>query len=146
MKTHKRKYEYFKKYREANREKYLMASKKFAKNNTKKVVDWVKKWRIKNPEKANHYSRECARRRRLECLYHYGGKVPRCVCCGENEINFLVLDHKNNDGAKHRKLVGTGTSMFLWVKRNNFPNMFQVLCHNCNMAKGFYGICPHKKR
>jgi hypothetical protein len=20
-----------------------------------------------------------------------------------------------------------------------------VLCHNCNMARGFYGVCPHEK-
>lgn len=31
-----------------------------------------------------------------------------------------------------------------WLRRNNYPNGFQVLCHNCNMAKGFYGKCPHQ--
>jgi hypothetical protein len=26
---------------------------------------------------------------------------------------------------------------------NEFPDGFQVLCHNCNLAKGYYGECPH---
>jgi hypothetical protein len=31
------------------------------------------------------------------------------------------------------------------LKRRGFPPGHQVLCHNCNMAKQFYGQCPHKK-
>lgn len=33
-----------------------------------------------------------------------------------------------------------------WLKTNGYPDGFQTLCHNCNMAKGFYGICPHKEK
>jgi hypothetical protein len=22
---------------------------------------------------------------------------------------------------------------------------YRVLCHNCNLARGFYGYCPHEK-
>lgn len=32
-----------------------------------------------------------------------------------------------------------------WQRKNNYPKGFQVLCHNCNLAKGFYGKCPHQK-
>ena len=32
-----------------------------------------------------------------------------------------------------------------WIKKNNFPKGFQILCHNCNVAKGIYGECPHEK-
>jgi hypothetical protein len=28
--------------------------------------------------------------------------------------------------------------------KNNFPDGFQVLCHNCNMSIGLYGYCPHQ--
>lgn len=30
-----------------------------------------------------------------------------------------------------------------WLKKNDYPKGFQILCHNCNMSKGFYGYCPH---
>ena len=29
------------------------------------------------------------------------------------------------------------------VIKNYYPKNLQILCHNCNMAKGFYGECPH---
>lgn len=35
-----------------------------------------------------------------------------------------------------------------WIIRNDFPDGFQVLCHNCNFAKGKKGnnnMCPHEK-
>jgi len=33
----------------------------------------------------------------------------------------------------------------LWLRKYNYPKGFQVLCHNCNMAKRF-GVCPHKEK
>jgi len=80
---------------------------------------------------------------RQEVLDHYGNK---CVCCGETTPEFLAIDHINGGGNKHRKEVGgSGPVMYRWLKKNNYPEGFQILCHNCNMAKGFYGACPHLK-
>lgn len=76
---------------------------------------------------------------------YYGGK---CVCCGENEFLFLEIDHINNDGHKHRSIIGYSSGKLLrWIINNNFPNGFQVLCSNCNYGKRKNGgICPHKTR
>jgi hypothetical protein len=35
--------------------------------------------------------------------------------------------------------------IYSWLIQNNFPGGYQVLCHNCNMAKAFYKVCPHKE-
>jgi hypothetical protein len=82
-----------------------------------------------------------------EVLSHYGDCI--CACCGESNIEFLQIDHINNDGAAHRKSLGSsrlcGHKFYRWLKRNGFPTGFQVLCSNCNMAKGFYGECPHER-
>lgn len=79
-------------------------------------------------------------------LAAYGGEQPKCACCGENEVKFLCIDHINGGGGKHRKEIkGKGLTTYIWLKKNGYPNGFQVLCHNCNMAKGFYGLCPHKE-
>jgi len=76
----------------------------------------------------------------------YGG--PMCACCGESEILFLSIDHINEDGAEHRRKLGKRygwSGFYSWLKQNNFPTGFQVLCHNCNIAKHRNGgICPHK--
>ena len=79
---------------------------------------------------------------RMEVLIHYGGNPPKCKCCGESTVEFLCIDHINGGGSKKRKALGNG-HMYTWI-RNNYPEDLQVLCHNCNMAKGFYGTCPHK--
>jgi hypothetical protein len=82
---------------------------------------------------------------RLAGLRAYGGELPACRCCGESTLEFLALDHIDGGGNAHRKSVRSTSvaSMYEWAKRNGYPPIFQVLCHNCNMAKGFYGRCPH---
>lgn len=80
------------------------------------------------------------RRAKQEAMEAYGGQ---CACCGENELVFLCIDHVNNDGAEHRKEVGSGTSMYRWLRKNKYPSGFQVLCWNCNAAKSILGKCPH---
>ena len=89
---------------------------------------------------------ERARRAKLkdEVFTAYGGYC--CTCCGENNKEFLQIDHVNNDGGSHRREIGCvgGSGLYGWLKRNGFPPGFQVLCANCNYAKSMYGYCPHK--
>ena len=93
-------------------------------------------------------SRERNRLSRLTVLKFYSSEIPHCACCGEKEIKFLSIDHINGGGSQHRRSMGMkkgkGGNINHWIIKNNFPTGFQVLCHNCNMAKGFYGECPHK--
>jgi len=83
----------------------------------------------------------------------YGGAW--CACCGEDTREFLTVDHIDGGGLRHRRELArtrdgregqiAGTSFYLWLKRNNFPPGYQVLCWNCNFAKGAFGICPHQR-
>lgn len=82
------------------------------------------------------------RKDRNNCLSHYGGK---CECCGETQYEFLVIDHTEGGGNKHRKEINL-INIVSWLKTNGYPEGFRVLCHNCNMALGIYGYCPHKKQ
>lgn len=85
---------------------------------------------------------EDRRRLRREALAAYGGK---CVCCGETQFEFLAFDHVGGGGNKHRKIVKPH-QLIGWLKRNNYPPSFRILCHNCNVASGIYGRCPHEIR
>lgn len=79
---------------------------------------------------------------RNDILVAYGGK---CKCCGETQPEVLAVDHINGGGNKHRRIVGLGKNFYSWLRKKGFPqDDFQLLCHNCNMAKSFYGICPHQ--
>lgn len=79
-----------------------------------------------------------ARKLRDLVLSKYGG--PVCRCCGESNEVFMCIDHVDNDGAVHRRLVG---ATYPWLVKNNFPDGFQVLCFNCNFSKGHSGECSH---
>jgi hypothetical protein len=79
---------------------------------------------------------------RAQVLGAYGGK---CACCGERRVEFLAVDHINGGGRKHRASLGmTGTAYYRWIINNSFPDYLQLLCHNCNTARGLYGYCPHE--
>jgi len=111
-----------------------------------RVNGWSKKWIVSNYEKNKEVHKKNREKVRFGCLTAYGGNPPKCACCGESHIHFLCIDHINNDGAEQRRngLPRAGVGLYQYLKKNNYPSGFQILCHNCNCAKGFYGICPHK--
>ncbi len=100
-----------------------------------------------NPEKMKKKSREggirTRKKERANAISHYGDK---CVCCGETIFEFLSIDHINGGGSKHRKeLKLQGTNFYRWLRDNNYPSGYRVLCYNCNLSLGFNGYCPHNK-
>ncbi len=86
---------------------------------------------------------------KLEVFSHYSGGQPRCKCCGEKVIEFLTIDHINGGGRKHIKSVRElrgGYVFYTWLKKNNYPKGFQILCYNCNCGKRSKKSCPHKNQ
>lgn len=81
---------------------------------------------------------------KMEIISHYSNGKNYCDCCGENQIKFLTVNHKDGGGNKHRQEVGTGSQFYKWLINNKFPEGYNVLCFNCNLALGFYGYCPHQ--
>ena len=121
---------------------------------------WQREYRKLHPEKQrDYYIRQAAepgykvrasergrtyrQRLRLDALIHYSGDPPRCCCCDERTLDFLTIDHINGGGRALHKQLG-GWRFFVWLKKNNFSPGFQVLCMNCNFAKGVRGKCPHQ--
>ena len=84
---------------------------------------------------------EYSRKLRIEVMGHYGNE---CQCCGEKRMEFLAIDHVNGGGNKDRK-NRRGSKIQTWLRANNYPEGFRLLCHNCNQSLGNYGYCPHQK-
>ena len=137
-----------KRWREKNRDKINAKQKEWRLKNKEHYRGVMriasKKWRKENPDKvrANRYvTRD---KLRMDVLNAYG---HRCQCCGETQKEFLAIDHINGGGNEHKRSLGlkSAQAFYTWLRTNNYPKEnFQILCHNCNMAKGFYGKCPHK--
>lgn len=101
-----------------------------------------KSWDEANPGATKASAARRRRRNRMVVIEHYGGK---CACCGETQIQFLALDHIHGGGSAHRREIGLkGATFYAWIVRQDFPLGYRVLCHNCNLAIGFYGKCPHQ--
>ena len=123
-------------------------------NEWRRIYYWkdVEKSRAKARENQNtperrKYLSEHRLKVRVEVLKHYSGGDIHCACCGEKEVKFMTIDHTNNNGAEHRKEVKKygGTPFYFWLRYNDFPIGFQVLCYNCNIAKYIFKKCPHNK-
>lgn len=138
-------------YYEANKEVYKNRSRAWRAAHPEIVKVWERRYHEKHREKRNavalarYYElyKEPTRAKRLQfrkdAIAAYGGK---CQCCGEVQEEFLSIDHVNNDGANHRRKIGS--EIYRWLKNNGYPKEgFQVLCYNCNCAKEFSGYCPH---
>lgn len=72
-----------------------------------------------------------------------------CICCKENTIRFLSVDHINSDGHKEKSKDGTrirGEALYRKLLRDGKRNDIQILCFNCNIGRqNNGGICPHKQ-
>lgn len=98
----------------------------------------------RDPERLKELNRKYTRQLKRMIIDLYGGS---CRCCGIEQIEFLTIDHINNDGTKDRQKMKTGsggTRFYRKVLNGEKRDDLQVLCWNCNLAKAKYGICPHE--
>jgi len=115
------------------REKELAYSKKYNQEHQEERRQYDQRWGGKR------YRIKYHRDNRIDCLKIYSKKVsnssePICSSCGLKDVRFLQIDHINgvtaNDGRGASNLVG-------YLRRNNYPGGYQVLCGNCNWLKEF---------
>ena len=113
-----------------------------------------KEYRERNKDKIDKYRREVEipKNRKLAIevfsVYskrHSNSDIPCCRCCGINEhMEFLSIDHiYGRDNLPEDEKDLHSKSLNSWLKKNNYPDGFQILCFNCNMAKSAKGHCPH---
>jgi len=145
-------------YRERNREKFNQRMRDWRAANREKYLEQSRQYRNRKiltgtaEEVAALRAAEAAKTRRLtakckdDVFSAYGGYT--CRCCGETEQMFLSIDHIHNDGAAERKsglYRGSGTAFYQWLRKNDYPSGYQVLCMNCQIGKHKNGgVCPHQ--
>lgn len=110
--------------------------------------EYQRRWRKENPEAYSAIHKRCRDKLRRTVMDAYGGK---CACCGECAPEFLCIDHVNGGGNRERKKYtgvpfGGTTTLYRSIRDRGFPPDYQVLCYNCNAAKGAYGKCPHQNQ
>lgn len=89
-------------------------------------------WKRTNQKYYNEYTRNYAQNLRYTAIRHYSHTMS-CAKCGEKDLRCLSIDHINGGGNKHLKEIGVPIAQ--WLRKNNYPNGFQVLCMNCQWRK-----------
>lgn len=160
---------------EQRREKNREAAKRYREKDRERFNQRMRDWRAANRDKAREHAREWRNRRlregtpeevaairaaesaktklnqdrcREQVFAAYGGW--KCTCCGETEKLFLSIDHIENNGAAERRAglyKGGGSAFYAWLRKQNFPPGYQVLCMNCQVGKHKNGgVCPHNRK
>jgi hypothetical protein len=101
--------------------------------------------KFSSPEEKRDYDAKKQRihraRSRTETLHHYGAI---CLCCGESLIAFLMMA-PCDPAAWPAGVPKQQDQLIDWLIAHKYPHGFQVLCANCNHAKGHEGLCPHER-
>jgi len=127
--------------REERLRKKRIQSCEYRRKNKKRLNRAARQVYADHLESQRKRGREKHQRNRDIVLNHYG---HQCECCHEARREFLAIDHRYGGGTAHRREVGRGNSIYLWIIKHGFPVSFRLLCHNCNMAWAAYGYCPHQ--
>ena len=71
-----------------------------------------------------------------EVLTHYSDGKCACVRCGESRLACLSIDHIDGNGTRHRRNNNlSGVKIYLWLRKNDYPEGYQTLCMNCQFVK-----------
>lgn len=120
------------------------AKKAAATRKRRKTAAKAKRTRERESKGHNPIKQEIKR----EVFEHYSKGKPKCNCCGEDaSIDFLCIDHIVGRKDKTGKIDNRrGDAMYRYLRTNNYPKGYQVLCWNCNSTKFVYTVCPHKRK
>ena len=133
-------------YKQKNREKYREYDKNYYASHRVHILKNVKKYNTNHKKNKHNYDKKYKlthvserENNKIIVLQVYSNGKMCCNYCGYREnTDALSIDHINNDGWSHRKIIKkSGNSFYYWLIANNFPTNFQVLCFNCQMIKCF---------
>lgn len=96
--------------------------------------DYYERKRVLIQMKTSNYYQNWKVYNKKIAIFHYTDGKMCCKNCGEDILDFLTIDHINGGGIQHRKSIGS-RNIHVWLRKNNFPDGFQVLCYNCNCSK-----------
>ena len=144
---------------------HRISTKIYAEKNKEKVNARSRQWTLDHPERVREICRKADHKRqpqktkymkkyykiyipklKREVLTHYGNGKLQCLCCSENLIELLTIDHIKGRTHEDEKRPELRAWMLLqYLKSNNFPEGYQTLCWNCNSGRQLNnGTCPHK--
>jgi len=133
MLTERQKYD--RQYNQQHKEERREYDRKYKQQHREEILAKKRQYYKANKARLNALSKEKYQQYKLEVLSYYSVKsYPICARCEVTDMDVLCIDHINGGGHKHRTKIGCW-GICSWLKRNNYPEGYQVLCANCNLKK-----------
>ena len=113
--------------------------KEYEKENPERVKKWKRTEYLKNIERyrSSHktHRETVLKEYKKIVISHYSKNKMECKLCKVKGLDFLNIDHI--EGRKKMGHSGSvrGIKLYAFLKKNNFPEGYQVLCWNCNNIK-----------
>lgn len=128
-----------KQYRERHKDKIKSTKHEYYLEHRDETIQRVCQYAKDNRLQHNARGTKAKNKLKLEVFSVYSCGDFKCKHCDETETGVLTVDHVNGDGAEHRREIGLtascGSNFYRWLKRNNYPEGFQILCYNCQYRK-----------
>ncbi|GAH04054.1 unnamed protein product [marine sediment metagenome] len=117
-----------------DREVYLAYQKQYNQRPERKEA--IERYRQEHRKQVQRTHWELNYLAKVDAMLHYGNGGIVCNHCGNTNIDVLCIDHINGCGSMHRHSSNrAGLGLYRWLKKNNYPEGFQILCWNCNHEK-----------
>lgn len=134
-------------YWHANKDAINAKQRQFYADNCERLIAKACQYSKENRVKCRVWTTKAKNKLKADVFGHYCGGKPTCTGCGEKDIGVLTIDHIAGNGADHRReLFGNnrrcGYPFYQWLKRNEYPDGFQVLCFNCQFRKRAVELKP----
>lgn len=137
-----------KEYRERNKDKVKAHKHEYYLENRDDIIEKVCLYAKENRIAHNLRGKKAKEKCKLGVFSAYCDDVVKCKNCTEDDIGILTIDHIDGNGADHRREIqgknngGGGSNFYRWLKKNNYPTGFQVLCFSCQFRKRAIELKP----
>lgn len=109
-------------------------------NNREEELERNKHWKDLNPAEQRAYHKKHRDKLKIDVITHYSNGIMACANPYNQhrepytDIRALSIDHIEGGGCKHRLSLKSG-SFYRWLRKNDYPFGYQVLCMNCQFIK-----------
>ena len=135
-----------KKYRDGHKDKLKQKSQNYYLNNKERLCANASLYSKNNRVKCRAWRIKSKNKLKAVVFAKYSDGDIKCKMCANKYIDILSIDHINGNGAEHRRQIGNskggGYNFYQWLKKNNYPYGFQVLCYNCQFRKKMIEMRP----
>lgn len=122
-----------------------MYMKAYYKKNKAKILKQTKEYYKSHRVRLDECKRLRWTKLRQTAIRIVSGKTkPTCKCCKLSDQRFLTIDHVYGGGRQQRKNLNLHALYSKLANNKLSLKDYQILCMNCNWAKGIFGTCPHK--